>query len=127
MSDNKINITESEWKIMQVIWNEPNLTLGDIKKRLDEIILWDRTTISTLLRRLKKKNVVGAIDGRYAKYYALVSENECLLQEINSILDKFFYQSPKKLMATLVKNEKFSDDDIKDIEELLESIKKGNE
>lgn len=119
----KINITESEWKVMQVIWNEPYLTLGEIKKRLDKVIVWDRTTINTLIRRLKKKNVVGVKEARYNQYYALVSEDECLLQEMNSFLDKFFYKSPQKLMATLVKHENFSKEDIEEIEALLLSIK----
>jgi len=34
MYEKKINITESEWKIMQVIWKAPNLTLAEIKKQL---------------------------------------------------------------------------------------------
>lgn len=123
MSAEKINITESEWKIMQVIWNEPYLTLGEIKKRLDKFIIWDRTTINTLIRRLKKKGVVGIKEARYNRYFALVSEDECLLHEMNSFLNKFFYKSPQKLMATLVKHESFSKEDIKEIEALLLSIK----
>jgi BlaI family penicillinase repressor len=127
MPETKINITESEWKIMQVIWNEPYLTLGNIKNRLDAIIVWDRTTINTLLRRLRKKSVVGVKEMRYNKYYALVSEDECLTQEMGTILSKFFYKSPKRLMTTLVKNENFSKDDIMDIENLLKAIKDDSE
>ena len=123
MPEKKINITESEWKVMQVIWNEPYLTLGEIKKRLDKTIVWDRTTINTLIRRLKNKHAVGVKDARYSQYYALVTEDDCLLQEMNAILDKFFYRSPRRLMATLVRHEEFTKDDIEAIETLLAAIK----
>jgi len=122
----KYNITESEWKIMQVIWNEPYLTLGEIKKRLDEIVLWDRTTISTLIRRLKKKNILGVEEARFSKYYSLVSEDECLLEEIYSILSRIFYKSPQKLVATLAKHENFNRKEIEQIEKLLNDIKENS-
>jgi BlaI family penicillinase repressor len=122
----KINITESEWKVMQIIWNTPYLTLGEIKKIMDETIVWDKTTINTLLRRLKNKGVVGAKQARYNQYYALVSEQECLLEEMDSILKRFFYSSPKRLMATLVKHEQFSDSDLSELETLLSEIREKN-
>ena len=85
--------------------------------------MWDRTTISTLIRRLRQKNVIGVKESRYSLYYPLVSEDECLLGEIDSILSKLFYKSPKKLVATLAKHENFSKEDIAEIEKLLEEIK----
>ena len=126
MDDKKINITESEWKIMQIIWSNPYSSLGEIKEKLDKIIIWDRTTVNTLLRRLKNKGVIGVKVERYNKYYALVTEEECLLEEMNSILDRLFYSSPKKLMATLVKYEKFSDEDLEEIKNLLNDIEEIN-
>ena len=125
--DKKINITESEWKIMQIVWSNPYVSLGEIKKELDKAIIWDRTTVNTLLRRLRNKGVIGVKEERYNKYYALVSEEECLLEEMNSILDRLFYSSPKKLMATLVKHEKFSDEDIDEIKSLLKEIEEKSE
>ena len=123
MENKIINITGSEWKIMQIIWHTPYLTLGEIKKRLDKTVVWDKTTINTLIRRLKGKGVVGAKEERYKQYFALVSEEECLLEEMDSILKRFFYSSPKRLMATLVRHENFSDADLSELEKLLSEIR----
>lgn len=123
MQNGKINITEAEWKVMQIIWHRPYLTLGEIKKRMDETVVWDKTTINTLLRRLKHKGAVGAKQARYNQYFALVSEEECLLEEMDTILKRFFYSSPKRLMATLVKYEHFTDADLSELETLLSEIK----
>jgi BlaI family penicillinase repressor len=123
---NKINITESEWKIMQIIWNEPYLTLGEIKKRLDKDVVWDKTTINTLIRRLRKKGVVGIKEARYYKYYALVPEEECLQGEIDSILKRFFYSSPNKLIATLIKHQDFDNESLDELEKLIDEIREKN-
>ena len=123
----KIKITESEWKIMQEIWDCPYLTLGEIKKRLEEKnIVWDKTTVNTLIRRLKNKKALGAKQERYYKYYPLVSEDECLQNEMDSILKRFFYSSPNKLMATLVKHEDFDAQNLAELEKLIAQIKEQN-
>jgi BlaI family penicillinase repressor len=119
-----IDISESEWKVMQVLWKESPQTLGDIASKLEGKVSWDKTTINTLLRRLMKKEAVSFHEARYYKYYPLVTEQECLKAEMNDILRRLFYSSPKKLMATLVQNENFTDDDLNDIENLLKDIKK---
>ena len=66
--------------------------------------------------------MVGVKEARYSKYYALVTEEECLLQEMDTILDKLFYKSPKRLMATLVQHEDFSKDDLNEIKNLIAAL-----
>ena len=122
-----IKISESEWQIMQILWKEPYLTLGEIKKRLDGTKVLDKTTINTMLRRLKKKEAIGVEEARYSKYYPLVSEDQCLEGEMTSILERMFYKSPKKLVATLVKQESFTQDDIDEIKALLRDIEGKND
>ena len=123
----KKDISASEWKVMQVLWKKSPLTLGEIAKKLEGKADWDKTTINTLLRRLMKKNAVSFIEARFYKYYPLVTEEECLKEEINQILENLFYSSPKKLMATLVESESFTEDDLSELENLLDSIRKrGN-
>lgn len=120
----KIDISISEWKVIQILWQHSPQTLGEIAKKLEGKVDWNKTTINTLLRRLMKKNAVSFIEARYYKYYPLVSEQECLKEEMNQILERLFYSSPKKLMAALVENENFTDDDLSELEDLLNNIRK---
>jgi BlaI family penicillinase repressor len=120
----KVDISESEWKVMQVLWKDSPQTLGEIASKLEGRVSWDKTTINTLRRRLMKKKAVSFHEARYYKYYPIVTEEECLKDEMNDILNRLFYSSPKKLMATLVENESFTDKELSDIEDLLQDIKK---
>ncbi|MCK5129867.1 MAG: BlaI/MecI/CopY family transcriptional regulator [Clostridiales bacterium] len=128
MSDvKKTDISDSEWKVMQILWKKSPQTLGEIAVDLGDSVTWDKTTINTLLRRLMKKKAVSYVEARYYKYYPLVTEKECLKEEMNEILNKLFYSSPKKLMVTLVENENFTDEDLSELQKLLNNIKNRGE
>lgn len=46
-----ISIAETEWKVMELLWSTPNLTIGEIKAGLS-YTGWSESTIKTLVRRL---------------------------------------------------------------------------
>lgn len=122
----KYNITDAEWKIMQVLWkyseNSEGMPLGDIREHLKTLCSWNINTIRTLLVRLADKEIVGTEKkGRNYKYYPLVSQDECVMQETESLLTKIFGGSPSLLVSTLIKNGKVSE---KEQEKILELINK---
>lgn len=54
---NEINISESEWTVMEYLWNNPMVTITEIRKALSPTG-WSDSTIKTLVRRLVSKNAV---------------------------------------------------------------------
>ena len=48
---NEINISESEWTVMEYLWNNPMVTITEIRKALSPTG-WSDSTIKTLVRRL---------------------------------------------------------------------------
>lgn len=125
MDIKKIDISDSEWKVMQVLWESKDpLTLGEISNNLGDSVSWNKSTIHTLIRRLIDKGAVNFQEARYFKYYPLVTEKECLNKEVKEIIKSKFYSSPKKLMATLVESEDLTLDDIDEVMDILKGIKK---
>lgn len=55
----KVKISDSELKIMEVLWNNSSLFFADIVKALNDTN-WDPKTIHTFLRRLVSKGLVKA-------------------------------------------------------------------
>lgn len=124
-----VRISESEWRIMNVLWNHVaaghtyGLALGDIVHQLAEDTDWTNTTIRTLLIRLADKGVV-AIDkttGVY-KYMPSVSKEDCVREEIDNFVARVFENSPYKLMASLVKEGNFSERERRKIIQILNEI-----
>ena len=125
-----VRISEAEWRIMNVLWencpdeNAPGLSLGEIVKHISPEADWTNTTIRTLVIRLADKGIV-KIDrttGVY-KYTPRIRKSECIQDEINSFVARVFNNSPYQLMASLVKEVNFSDDERREIIDILSEIR----
>ena len=82
----QLSISESEWRVMKIIWSDSPQTLPEILDRLRETG-WSKTTIQTYLARLVKKGaLLTKRQGKGYLYYPAVSERECQLAESRSFL-----------------------------------------
>lgn len=114
-------ISETEWKVMRIIWSNPYITANEVIDILDNSVEWKPKTVKTLLNRLLNK---GAIDfekeGREYKYYPLVSEDQCIKEENKSFLDRVYNGAFKTMIANFIEDQTLSKDDINDLKKLLE-------
>lgn len=118
---NEINISESEWTVMEYLWNNPLVTITEIRKALSSTG-WSDSTIKTLVRRLVSKNAV-AINDEAATfhYYPLISQQECRLKETKSFINRVYDGSVSMLVTNLAADSNLTD---KETEELLALIEK---
>ena len=118
-------ISETEWKVMRIIWSNPYITANEVIDILDNSVEWKPKTVKTLLNRLLNK---GAIDfekeGREYKYYPLVSEDQCIKEENKSFLDRVYNGAFKTMIANFIEDQTLSKDDINDLKKLLEKSDK---
>ena len=118
------SISDAELEVMRVLWKSGRaMTLAELR---DEIMLvkdWNKSTIQTLVIRLRDKGAVKPLD-KYgpAQYVPLVTEDEYLRTEEKAVLQKF--GSAKKLALALVRSGSLTDSDI---EELREFFKMGGD
>lgn len=119
-----MQISESEWKVMRVIWNDGSMPLGDIIKCLSPETDWNGNTVRTLVVRLVEKGAVLAEKhGRNYVYSAIAQEKDCVLKETEHFLGRIFDGSPSKLFAALSSGGKLSDKDITEIEDMIQKLK----
>lgn len=118
---NEINISESEWTVMEYLWNNPMVTITEIRKALSSTG-WSDSTIKTLVRRLVSKNAVAINDEAATfRYYPLISQQECRLKETKSFINRVYDGSVSMLVTNLAADSNLSD---KETEELLALIEK---
>ena len=118
---NEINISESEWTVMEYLWNNPMVTITEIRKALSPTG-WSDSTIKTLVRRLVSKNAVAINDEAATfRYYPLISQQECRLKETKSFINRVYDGSVSMLVTNLVADSNLTD---KETEELLALIEK---
>ena len=114
------DISESEWKIMKLLWRRSPLPSYDIIEALGEEEKRHPNTIKTLLNRLRGKKALGV--KRYKNlflYFPLLSEEDCLAAESQSFLERFFGGSARPLLLHFVKSQKLSADDLEELSRAL--------
>ena len=113
-------ITDSEVQVMRVLWKAGcELPIADIRKTLEETSKWETSTIKTLLRRLCEKGVVIATKREVFYYRPAVSEAEYNEYTTQSLIDRLYSGSAKKLVASLLGSKKLNDKDIKELRTLF--------
>lgn len=123
--EDKCIVTESEWKIMELLWQNESLTMPRITQALQEETGWSKHTVISLLKRMCQKGSAEIIDGtRPMAYRALITRAEAIRQETRSVLKKAFGGRSALLISELVNQNDLSDEEIDDLVRLLESHRK---
>lgn len=121
-----ISITESEWAVMKIVWNEPPKTLQDILGSLKHTE-WSTTTIQTYLSRLVKKGALTTKrQGKGYLYYPAVSENDCQLAESKTFLSRVYDGSLSQMVKGFVKSGSLSEDELNELKKLIIEQEKSN-
>ena len=123
--EKEINIAETEWKVMEPLWETPGQTIGEIRAALADTD-WSDSTIKTLVRRLTKKGILGVDDsGGQFRYYPVYGQQECRLRETKHLIDRIYNGSVKLLMTNLVSDSNLTDEDAERLMELIDKMEGG--
>ena len=113
-------ISESELEVMRVLWEAGEaLPVTEIRQTLKERRGWEATTVKTLVQRLCQKGAVSQEKRNVFYYSPLVSEREYNDWAANDLVRRLFRGSAKELVATLVKSEGLSAEDLSELRELF--------
>lgn len=118
----EIHIAESEWKVMEVLWENPMQTIGEIRAALADSG-WSDSTIKTLVRRLVQKSLLG-VDDQEAnfRYYPMVEEEACKQQETKQLLKRVYHGSVKKLLAGLADSEALNEREVAELRSIIDRM-----
>ncbi len=77
--DGTPRISDAEWEVMNVLWDEHPLAANDVAERLPPARKWSPRTVKTLLGRLVRKAALGLEGaGRHYLYRLLVTRETCV-------------------------------------------------
>jgi len=114
-------LTKAEEEIMQIIWDLDRCLVRDIIEKLGDPDM-PHSTISSVVRILEKKGFVShKAYGKTYEYFPVVSREEYAKSGVQSLVEKFFGGSPRKLVSFLVQEQDLK---LKDLNELLRALEK---
>ena len=111
-----VKIADSELEVMRILWREGRpMPFGEIRAELEEKTGWKKSTIQTLVLRLRDKGIVTAHDKYVTMYSANVSLEKYIQTEGQTFIDKVFDGSAKNFVAALCRSGKLDENDIDDL------------
>lgn len=120
MENNIPSISESEWEIMNVLWDKAPQTANDIIFSLQESTDWKPKTIRTLLDRLVQKDVVGVNKNlRVYTFYPLYTQEKYQRAETESFIKRIYGGTLKSMLVQFIQEDTLSDDDINELRSIL--------
>ena len=113
-------LTRTEERIMQVIWDLKKVLVKDIIDKLPGPKP-PYNTISSVVRLLEKKEYLGhKAYGKTYEYYPLISKAQYRKMSFKKLLSNYFGGSAESLLSYMVKEEKLSKEEITKIREIID-------
>ena len=112
--------------MMRYLWKLGEGTVQEVMASMEESKRPSRTTVSTVIRLLEEKGLVGhkPTAGRGYIYYPLLKKEEYSHHYLKNFIKRYFDNSFSSLACFFVRENNLS---MKELDELLEEIKKGSE
>ena len=126
MQSEKINLTESEWYVMECLWESSPRTGREAVDYLKEHNKWSRSTTLTMLRRMTEKGLIKCDDsGEMKSYSPLVERNAAVITETENFLDRIYNGSLSLLVSAFTEKQTLSKEEIDELYAILEKAKES--
>lgn len=120
-----IKLTDSEWKIMQALWDSSPKTLREIIDAVQPDTQWSKHTVISFLKRMAQKGSITVEESHPAKrYFAAVDEQSVITQETDYMLKKLYGGSPGLLVSNMA--DSLGTQEIDELIAILQEAKEGN-
>jgi len=116
------NLTEAELRLMDVIWEKGQATVGEVAEALPRDLGLAYNTVLTTLRILEEKGYLRhtkAKEGRAFVYQALVGRDEASRSAVRYLVSRFFRNSPELLVLNLLEDEELTARELRRIRALI--------
>ena len=119
-------LTDSEWTVMDAIWDRGSATAREVLEDVQGGTGWAYTTVKTMLARLTEKGIVAERKrGNTSVYEAVLSRQNARRSALHSLLDRAFDGTIGTLMQHMVRDEKLSKKDRAELTRMLEELEGG--
>lgn len=121
------DISESEWSVMEALWESAPQTAAEVTKALRPTMNWAENTVRTLLTRLVEKGALKTSenDAGTRTFRPAVSRDACVRAESESFLQRIFGGAAKPLLVHFTQNSKLTPQDVKELKKLLDDSLKS--
>ncbi len=119
-------LTDVELEFMTVIWKLGEATVNDVLENLHGDRKVAYTSVSTILRILEQKRVLGTRkEGRGHVYLPLLNKQDYESRTLQHVVDKVFDGTPVALVRQLLGSVKMKPEELSELKTLLKQLEKN--
>lgn len=112
-------IFDSELKVMEVIWENGEISAKDVSLKMAELAGWNKNTTYTVIKKLEAKGYIKRTEPGFI-CSALVSRKEVSKSETDSLVERLFGGSKKALFSALLEDEALTAGEIEELRKMIE-------
>ena len=117
----QVNLSDSEWKLMNHLWQSAPRTITELTAALKAETGWSKNTVITMLGRLEAKGAGRHQEGGRARQYVpAVERAKAARAETESFLSKVYGGSLGLMVSNLVESQALTAADIAELSAILE-------
>ena len=115
-----MKLFDSEWKVMDVLWQQNDQTAKAVSLHLAQSAVWNKNTTYTVIKKCIDK---GAIERREPNFvcHAAITKRQAQKEEADSLVDKVFGGSAELLFASILSDRSLSKDELARLRALVEA------
>lgn len=125
MSKKDLELFDSEWAILRVVWELEPCAAPTVQEELQDERGWAYTTVKTMMDRMVKKGLLKTqrIRNLYL-YSSAVTQLQARRGEIMRTVARAFDGTLTPMMQFLIENEELSEAEYKQLEEMIKNRKR---
>lgn len=118
----EIKLFDSELKVMDILWEEGELTAGQLAKILKDQTGWNRNTTYTVIKKLIEKGAIERFEPNFT-CKALITKEQVQQYEAEELIGKLFDDSAAVFLSAFLSGKKLSEDEIDRLKQIVENSK----
>ena len=118
-------LPDSELEVMLVLWQHSQpIRTAQILQEIGPRRSWTLSTLKALLGRLDEKGFVEVTrQGRFTLYRALVAEADYRRRETKTLVQRYYQNSVKSMVAALVSEGSLSREDLDELRQIIQNAR----
>ena len=116
------DISESEWSVMEALWESSPQTASELTRTLRPTMNWAENTVRTLLSRLIEKGALKTAENSSGTrtYLPAVKREACVRAEGESFMKRIFGGAAKPLLVHFAQNSKLTAAEVRELKKILD-------
>ena len=124
----KYELTEAEWSILEVLWEQQPCTAPDVQELLEAQTGWAYSTVKTMMDRMVGKGLLETERIRkMILYRPAIQRVQAQRAELMRTAKRAFQGAFSPLVEFLLDQNKLSKDELEHLEEMIRQKRSGND